>query len=113
LRLHHLALRTPDVDALCAFYQHVFGLVEVRCQPHSVWLQMGDAMLMIEQADAGEPGIPAGSLEFFALAVDPEAGAAVEARLTALGVPIEGRTASTRYFRDPDGRRVGVSSYVF
>lgn len=113
MKLHHLALRTADVDGLCAFYAHVFALDEVRRQPHSIWLQMGDAMLMIEQADAIEPGIPAGSLEFFALAVDPVEGVAVEQRLQAMGVSIEARTTSTRYFRDPDGRRVGVSSYVF
>lgn len=113
MQLHHLALRTADVDGLVAFYRDVLGLVEARRQAHSVWLRLGEAMLMIEQADPAEPGIPPGSMEFFALAVDDAAGAALEARLTAHGVPIEARTAATRYFRDPDGRRVGVSSYVF
>jgi hypothetical protein len=37
----------------------------------------------------------------------------MRARFDAARLPIEGETAYTIYVRDPDGRRVGVSSYDF
>ncbi|MCB9599909.1 MAG: hypothetical protein H6720_06075 [Sandaracinus sp.] len=78
-----------------------------------MWLALGDdAVLMIERADTGEPLPSAASMELVALAVpDDAARHAVEARVLARGGVIEGRTAYTSYFRDPEGRRVGVSTY--
>jgi catechol 2,3-dioxygenase-like lactoylglutathione lyase family enzyme len=32
-------------------------------------------------------------------------------RLTALGIVVEAETQHTLYFRDPDGRRIAVSTY--
>lgn len=112
--LHHLALRTRDVATLARFYQEWFGLPVVRdASPRSLWLALeGDAVLMVEAADAGEPPIPEGSLELVALRVSVEQRAALRARLLAAG-RLEAETAHTVYFRDPDGRRVGASSYAF
>ncbi len=107
--VHHLALRTRDVAGAAAFYRDVLGLAVVREQPgYSVWLSLGGAVLMIERRAEGEPGVPAGSMELVAFAVTPEAREAVRAR-----VVVEAETAHTTYFRDPDGRRVAVSTYAF
>ncbi|MCA9540797.1 MAG: VOC family protein [Myxococcales bacterium] len=112
MRLHHLALRTAAPEPLAAFYADVFGLSRVREQAgYSIWLGLDDAVLMIERAAPDEPLVPAGSLEFCAFAVDEAGRAAVEARLADHGCAVEARTAYTLYFRDPDGRRVGVSTY--
>ena len=57
-------------------------------------------------------GEQAGSMELVALAVSDDAARdAVEARVLARGGAIEGRTGYTIYFRDPEGRRLGVSTY--
>lgn len=113
MRLHHLALRSRDVDALEAFYAEVLGLSCVRRDGgRSVWLALGDAVLMIERAEEIEPRPDPGGLELIALSADDVAARdAVEARLRERGVSIEARTQHTIYFRDPEGRRVAVSTY--
>ncbi len=111
MRLHHLAFRTRDVERLVAFYARVLGLRETRdARPRSVWLGLEAAVLMIEAKAPDEPDPPPGSLELVAFAVDAEAKSAVRDRAESLGC-YDGETAHTVYFRDPDGRRVGVSTY--
>ena len=109
MRLHHLALRTADVAELERFYAGTLGLTAIRRQPHSVWLDAGGTILMLEARAAGEPAIEPGTRELVAFAIEP--GAPVIDRLREAGVAIEDRTAFTLYVRDPDGRRVGLSSY--
>jgi catechol-2,3-dioxygenase len=94
------------------FYRAALGLTVAREQPgYSVWLALGGAVLMIEQKDAHEPDVPPGSRELVAFAMRPEERDAMRETLRAMGVAVEAETAHTLYFRDPDGRRVAVSSY--
>lgn len=72
----------------------------------SVWLDAGGAILMLERASGDEPSVPAGTLDLVAFAVEDKE--AWRGR-----VAVEAETEHTLYFRDPDGRRVAVSSYVF
>ena len=110
MRIHHLALRTHHLDALVRFYSDL-GLGVFREQPgYSVWLRAGETVLMLEQAEPDEPTVVP-SRELIAFAV--ENLAAVEGLLRARGIAIEARTEHTLYFRDPDGRRLGVSDYAF
>jgi catechol 2,3-dioxygenase-like lactoylglutathione lyase family enzyme len=111
-RIHHLALRTRSVDALAAFYRELLGLEEVRAdRPRSVWLGLGDgAVLMIEARGDTEPVVPAGSLELFALRVSEERKREIRDAAMSRG-SFDGETAYTVYLRDPDGRRVGVSTH--
>lgn len=112
MRIHHIALRTRDVERLCRFYEHVFGLHRVRVQPgHSVWLDLEGSLLMVEQATDREPSVPAGSQDLLAFSVTQAGRDQVSARLAERTVRIEHETEHTTYFRDPDGRRVAVSSY--
>jgi catechol 2,3-dioxygenase-like lactoylglutathione lyase family enzyme len=108
--LHHLAFRSPDPAALAEFYGNWLGLVVVRRVEHAVWLALGAGVLMLERRAPGEPGLLAGSLELFAVEVTPTERLALRARLVAAFM-LEAETAHTLYFRDPDGRRVGVSSF--
>jgi catechol 2,3-dioxygenase-like lactoylglutathione lyase family enzyme len=110
--LHHLALRTHHVATVVRFYQEWFELQVLRdAMPRSVWLALdGNAVLMVEAAGPEEPPIPSASLELVALRVSVERRAALRALLVAAG-RLEAETAHTLYFRDPDGRRVGASSY--
>lgn len=112
-KLHHIALRTPDVARLERFYVEVFGLVVRRRDgERSVWLGLGDAVLMLERARPEEPPPDPRSLELLALtATSPHERDAIASRAAALGHAEEARTDHTIYFRDPDGRRVGVSTY--
>lgn len=107
MRIHHVALRTADLPRLERFYCGVLGLAVLRRDDArgSVWLEAGGAVLMLERAEPGEPAVPEGSKELVAFAVDDKEP--WRAR-----VAVEAETAHTLYFRDPDGRRVAVSSYV-
>ncbi len=111
MKLHHLALRSSQPHLLAEFYCEIMELPVVRTQPHGVWLGLEDAVLMIEQAGPGEPVVPTGDLALMAFRVDAAEQSAVRARLAARGLPVEAESAYTLYFRDPEGRRVGVSTY--
>ena len=114
-RLHHLALRVADCERALAFYSGLLGLPEVRRLEEggvlrAVWLAAGDIVVMLERGLRGA-GPAAGSghvLAFEAGALGPW-----EDRLAAAGVPIDDRTETTLFIRDPDGHRVGLSVYPF
>jgi len=112
--IHHLALRVADPTRSLGFYGGVLGLPEVRRfdeggRVRSIWVRIGDAVLMLERAIKG--GASDGSGHVLVLAV---ADLAIwEDRLAAAGVTIADRTASTVYILDPDGHRVGLSVFDF
>lgn len=111
--LHHLAFRTHDVDALAAFYRDVVGL-EARAggaPGRSAWLALGDGILMIERAEAGEALQAPGTLELVAFRVAAAEMESARGRLAVHGVAVEGSTRYTVYFRDPEGRRLAFSHY--
>jgi catechol 2,3-dioxygenase-like lactoylglutathione lyase family enzyme len=109
LRIHHLALRARDPGATERFYVSVLGLRVVRRDDArgSVWLDAEGVIVMVERAEEGEPHVGPGSKDLVAFGVDELSS--WRRRLGEAGVAIEGETPHTLYFRDPDGRRVGVS----
>lgn len=142
MNLHHLALRVADPVRSARFYNAALGLdviAEHRGDDgavRSVWLALGDAVLMLERdiklhgpsglrelhGPSGliEPHGPSGLRELpgpegsgHVLVVAVAELAAAEARIRAAGAEVADRTAYTLYFRDPDGHRVGVSVYRF
>jgi glyoxylase I family protein len=119
MKFHHLALGARDLERVAAFYRDLLGLCEVsrHHEPgrrlRSIWLDLGGAVLMIEQTE--EParpvqGIGAGPF-LLALAVGPAERVALERSLAMAGFPVEARTEHTVYLRDPEGNRVALSSY--
>ncbi len=112
LHLHHLALRAADLAATVAFYKEVLGLAEVRSElPRAVWLGLSaGAVLMVEARGQLEPAIPAGSRELVAFHVSELRKLAIRGLALSRGC-FDGETSHTVYLRDPDGRRVGVSTY--
>lgn len=111
MRIHHLAFRTGDLARLEGFYVEALGLAVIRRnETRSVWLDAGGTLVMLEQRDEDEAPV-APSQELVAFAVAPDTRAIVEGRLAAAGLALEARTEFTLYVRDPDGRRIGLSSY--
>lgn len=118
-RLHHLALGAREVGRVAAFYRDLLGLPEI-ARHHfpdgslrSIWLGLGGPALMIERTE--EPprtviGVGAGPF-LLALQLTAEECEVRERALATAGVAVESRTAHTRYFRDPEGNRVALSSY--
>lgn len=121
--LHHLALKARDVTRMADFYRVVLGLPEMR-RAHdarglrAVWLDAGGTILMVERADHAGPepaardfhADPPG-LFLIALRVEAADHPAWIERLEANGVHLAHRTEATLYLRDPEGNRVGLSSY--
>jgi catechol 2,3-dioxygenase-like lactoylglutathione lyase family enzyme len=117
-RIHHLALRVSDPERSLSFYGGVLGLEEVRRfdvddRVRSIWVAVGDAVLMLEREikSGGPASAQSGSGHVLVLAVSDLA--TWESRLGAAGVPIADRTAATLYVVDPDGHRVGLSVFDF
>jgi glyoxylase I family protein len=110
--IHHLALRSADIEALAAFYCEVFDLIVVRdSRPRSLWLGIGEeSVLMIEARADAEPEIAAGSMELFALRTTEEGCRRIAERARERGCH-DGETAWTVYLRDPEGRRCAASYY--
>jgi catechol 2,3-dioxygenase-like lactoylglutathione lyase family enzyme len=111
VRIHHLALLTPDPAALAAFYRDTLGLTQTRAQEdadgvRSVWLDLNGTILMVERG--GHRTSHGAGLDGLLFAAEPGSAAHWRERL---GERVIGRTAFTIYARDPDGNRFGVSSY--
>ncbi len=115
-RLHHLALRVSDCDRSAAFYGGLLGLRERRRLTdgegglRAVWLEAGEVVVMLERRLRG-CGPEQGSGHLLSLAVDDLE--AWRGRLLEAGVPIDDSTPTTLFVRDPDGHRVGLSTYRF
>ncbi len=125
--LHHLALRVADPELSARFYGGLLGLPELARhladdgRVRAVWLRLGGSVLMLEQKLL-PTGANEGSAHVLVLAADhddhddhddADALATWTERLTAANVAIVERTAFTLYFHDPDGHRLGVSTFVF
>ncbi len=111
MRIHHLALRTDDVERLARFYIDLFEMSVAKDElPRALWLELEPGVMMIERREPGEPRIPQGSLELLAFEVDGSTRDAVALKARERGCD-DGETEHTRYLRDPDGRRVAVTTY--
>lgn len=123
--IHHHAIQVRDLAAAERFYCDVLGLPVVRRWPapdgngeRSVWVGVGDAFLALEVVPPGQPtatedlarGQRPGH-HLIALRIPRADRARWEARLTAAGVALTGRTDYTTYFTDPEGNRLGLSHY--
>src|SRR5436305_1237891 len=111
MRVHHIAFRTRDLERLERFYVDVLALAITRKTDRSVWLEAGGCVVMLERAADDEPTISPGTMEMIAFDVEKEARVGWLRRLAENGIAIEAQTDHTLYFRDPDGRRIGLSHY--
>jgi glyoxylase I family protein len=119
IRLHHLAVGSPDVERLASFYTQFFGLLEsarhldAAGALRSIWLDLGGATLMIERTSTPAhyvEGVGSGPF-LMAFRISKEERSELEGLLEARGYRIESRTASTSYTRDVDGNRVAFSHH--
>lgn len=116
MKLHHLAIKAADPERVAAFYRDVLGLPERARHPHSVWLDCGDSILMIERASTPAGPRPAFAddppgLHLVALRIEAADANGWRQRLAAAGHPVVHATERTLYVQDPEGNRVGLSWY--
>lgn len=115
MKLHHLAIQVFELERSRAFYTELLGLPELRRQPHSIWVEAGGLILMLERcaAEAAPPPWKSDQpgLHLIAFQMRAEERAGWKERLAAAGILLEAESDYTLYFRDPDGNRLGLSSY--
>jgi glyoxylase I family protein len=117
--LHHLAVCVRDLERARAFYVDLLGLAvreEHRREDgtlRSLWLDLGDAFLAIEEGPAGGarradhgPG-----WHCVALSIAPSEREEWRARLASAGHPVERESDYTLYVRDPEGALLALSHY--
>lgn len=122
LGVHHVAIKARDTRRTAAFYAEVLGLTETNrnVDEHglrSVWFECGAVIVMVERSEqvverhppafeADPPG-----LHLLALSIAPAARSDWVRRLEALGHPVVHETDFTIYVQDPEGNRVGLTTW--
>jgi catechol 2,3-dioxygenase-like lactoylglutathione lyase family enzyme len=102
--MNHIALEVGNLDEAVAFWESVFGALELRGRGGGMaFIDMGDQFLALSQGRTQAPD----QARHFGLVVDDKE--AVRARLKELGVPVSsGRSLD---FHDPWGNSIQVVDY--
>jgi len=102
--MNHIALEVGDLDEALAFWESIFGELELRGRGGGMaFIDMGDQFLALSQGRTQPPD----QARHFGLVVDDKE--AVRARLKELGVPVSsGRSLD---FHDPWGNSIQVVDY--
>ena len=102
--MNHIALEVDDIDEALAFWESIFGPLELRGRGRQMaFIDMGDQFLALTRGRTQPPD----QHRHFGLVVDDKE--AVRARLRELGIPVSsGRGLD---FRDPSGNLIQVVDY--
>jgi catechol 2,3-dioxygenase-like lactoylglutathione lyase family enzyme len=101
--INHIALEVGDLDEALAFWESIFGPLELRGRISGMaFIDMGDQFVALSQGRAQPPD----HARHFGLVVDDKE--AVRSRLLELGVPVTGRGLD---FHDPWGNQIQVVDY--
>ncbi|PJZ40639.1 glyoxalase [Leptospira kmetyi] len=104
--IHHIAIGSPNVSSLTAFYETLPGFQKLKENKNedgslrSVWFQTGESILMLET-----DGIAKGPK---ALILDASSLTSESAKILPKWIQ---ETEYTKYFKDPDGNLLGYSSF--
>jgi catechol 2,3-dioxygenase-like lactoylglutathione lyase family enzyme len=118
MHLHHLAIQVTDLAIAHDFYCGTLELPEIRRQDHSIWVDAGGIIVMLELCDGQPP--TAADQDWPSDAPGPHViafGIAAaqrdrwRQRLEQTGVTLSHTSAFTMYFRDPFGTRLGLSHF--
>ncbi len=101
--INHLALEVGDLDEALAFWESIFGPLELRGRMAGMaFIDMGDQFIALSQGRTQAPD----QARHFGLVVDDKE--AVRERLQELGIRVHGRGLD---FHDPWGNQIQVVDY--
>jgi catechol 2,3-dioxygenase-like lactoylglutathione lyase family enzyme len=101
--INHIALEVGDLDEALAFWESIFGPLELRGRGGGMaFIDIGDQFIALARGRSQ----PADQARHFGLVVDDKE--AVRERLRELGVPVTGRGLD---FHDPWGNLIQVVDY--
>ena len=102
--MNHIALEVDDIDEALAFWDSIFGPLELRGQSrHMAFIDMGDQFIALARGGTQTPD----EHRHFGLVVDDKE--AVRARLRELGIPVSAGRGLV--FHDPSGNLIQVVDY--
>jgi catechol 2,3-dioxygenase-like lactoylglutathione lyase family enzyme len=102
--MNHIALEVGDLDEALAFWQSIFGELDLRGRmSRMAFIDMGDQFIALAQGRTQPPD----RHRHFGLVVDDKE--AVRGRLRELGIPISGGRGLD--FNDPWGNQIQVVDY--
>jgi catechol 2,3-dioxygenase-like lactoylglutathione lyase family enzyme len=102
--MNHIALEVGDLDEALAFWQSIFGELDLRGRmSRMAFIDMGDQFIALAQGRTQPPD----RHRHFGLVVDDKE--AVRERLRELGIPISGGRGLD--FSDPWGNQIQVVDY--
>jgi catechol 2,3-dioxygenase-like lactoylglutathione lyase family enzyme len=103
--INHVALEVGDIDAALAFWERIFGPLELRGRSAGMaFVDLGDQFVALER---GRSQPPDGGRHFGLVVDDKEA---VRGRVRAEGLPA-GRAGGRLRFQDPWGNNIEVVGY--
>lgn len=122
LKIHHIALKTKNVESLSDFYSTVLGLEErdrhffPSGELRSVWFRLGHSILMIEHLEAdsakktssAESDLPGWHL--LSLTIPSTRRKEWKSKLEKQGIAIQKESDFSLYFLDPEGNRLALTS---
>jgi len=125
MTLNHLAVKTHNVEGLAKFYTDILDLKETRRHNdehglRSIWLKIGTSILMVERSRStitqdGKKLTPFSDdppgYHLIAFTIDEDEKNLWRQRLSSEKIRIENESEYTIYFRDPEGNRIGLSSF--
>jgi lactoylglutathione lyase len=101
--INHVALEVGDIDEALAFWESIFGPLELRGRGGGMaFIDLGDQFVALARGEGERPR----THRHFGLVVDDKE--AVRARLRELGITVSGRSVD---FRDPWGNVIQVVDY--
>jgi catechol 2,3-dioxygenase-like lactoylglutathione lyase family enzyme len=101
--INHVALEVGDIDEALAFWESIFGPLELRGRGGGMaFIDLGDQFIALAAGRSQPPD----AARHFGLVVDDKD--AVRGRVRELGIPVTGRGLD---FRDPWGNFIQVVDY--
>lgn len=115
LSVHHIAVQVNDLDVARNFYVGVLGFSVTREQAHSVWLDAGGVIVMLELcsgvAESSDWATQRVGPHVVAFSIAAADRSAWQSRLRDKGIVVDHESRFTLYFRDPFGARLALSHY--
>ena len=122
LGVHHIAIKARDIRRTATFYAEVLGLKETHRNVdevglRSVWFECGNVIVMVERSAASGDAEPRPftddppGLHLLALAIPNDGRGYWTQKLTSLGHAPVHETDFTVYVQDPEGNRIGLTTW--
>lgn len=118
LSVHHIALKTKNVEKLAEFYESLFSFHKIKDhfdeqgKLRSIWLKVESIILMIERQDESYIKVDSPSgLFLMSFKIEESEKESWRIRLAQNQVSVEEESNCTLYFRDLDGNRLALSHY--